>query len=428
MAIWKEIWEKRRGFWLFIPLLLLYATSYFQRTALPGTIYDTLVRELTLSAPQMANLSASFVYTYAIFQLVSGSLVDRFCGTRVVIGGGILFIAGSTLFPLCSNIYMLYAARMLTGIGASAMYLSLVREIDRLFGRKNYAVMFGIAYFCGYSGGLLGSLPFERLSAVYPWRYILLAMALLSLVFYLMVVFNRNKVALPEIPKTPFSVKPFYYILKNPLSWLVALCSSVNFSTYFIIQTVFGKKFLEDFAGFSSPGAAAVIFSLTLVCMFTMLTTSILTRLTGNRRRPLVLIACGICAASSLMMTLAIHFHLPSWIFAVIYCLFAAAAGIPPIFAMVMQEVNSRDIMAQSAAVSNMFGYLFVAIGSQLAGWLLDCFESTKTADGTVIYATSAYFTLFIAVSVISIMSFLLSFLIPETRGEYRYGNRLEKI
>ena len=218
MAIWKEIWEKRRGFWLFIPLLLLYATSYFQRTALPGTIYDTLVRELTLSAPQMANLSASFVYTYAIFQLVSGSLVDRFCGTRVVIGGGILFIAGSTLFPLCSNIYMLYAARMLTGIGASAMYLSLVREIDRLFGRKNYAVMFGIAYFCGYSGGLLGSLPFERLSAVYPWRYILLAMALLSLVFYLMVVFNRNKVALPEIPKTPFSVKPFYYILKNPLT------------------------------------------------------------------------------------------------------------------------------------------------------------------------------------------------------------------
>lgn len=419
MAIWKEIWEKRRGLWVFIPLVLLYAASYFQRTALPGTIYDTLTGELHLSAPQMANLSASFVYTYAFFQLISGSLVDRFCGTRVVIAGGIVFLAGTFLFPLCHHILLLYTARILTGIGASAMYLSLVREIDRLFGRKNYAVLFGIAYFCGYGGGLMGSLPFERLCAVFPWRNILLLVAFISLVIYIFVLLFRNKVPLPAIPRTPFSLNPFWYIAKNSLSWRVIICSGITFSTYFIIQTVFGKKFLQDFAGFSSAGAAAVIFSLTLVCMCTMLTTSFLTRLTGNRRRPWVLGACGLCAISSLLMVIAIFFKLPGWTFAVIYCLFAAAAGIPPIFAMVMQELNAKEVMAQSAAFSNMFCYLFVAIGAQLAGVLLDNFEITRDADGIIRYAPEAYLTLFIIVSGIALLSFAVALLIPETKGHY---------
>ena len=104
MALWQEIFKNKRSFGIFIPLVLLYATSYFQRTALPGTIYNTLVNELGLSAVQMANLGASFIYTYAICQLISGVMVDHFCGVRVTLTGGLVFLAGSFLFPLCSSL------------------------------------------------------------------------------------------------------------------------------------------------------------------------------------------------------------------------------------------------------------------------------------------------------------------------------------
>lgn len=419
MAIWQEISKNKRAFWVFIPLLLLYASSYFQRTALPGTIYETLADEFSLNAFQMGTLAASFVYPYALFQLVSGALVDRFCGTRVVLTGGLVFLAGIFLFPLCSNLYWLYFARMLTGIGASTMYLSLVRETDRFFGRKNYAVMFGIAYFCGYGGGLMGSLPFERLCGIFPWRSVLLVAAVISALLYLAIFAGRKKITLPPIPKTPFSLKPFGYILRNPLNWLLFICANVTFCTYFIIQTVFGKKFLEDFAGLSSAEAAAVIFILTVVCMTTMLTTSFLTRLTGNRRRPLVLFACGVCATASLLMTAAIYWHWNSWCFAVIYCLFAMAAGIPQIFSMVVQELNAKDIIAQSCSVSNMFGYLSVAVFSQLIGLLLDCFDTVEKSNGAVVYSDAAYLTLFVIVSVVTMCSFALSWKIPETKGHY---------
>ncbi|MBE6359819.1 MAG: MFS transporter [Lentisphaerae bacterium] len=418
MTVWQEISKNKKVFRIFIPMMLLYAASYFQRTALPGTIYNTLVSEFDLSAAQMGSLGAAFVYPYAICQLVSGSMVDRFCGTRVILTGGIIFLAGALLFPLCSNLPMLYLSRIITGIGASAMYLSLVRETDRFFGRKNYALMFGIAYFCGYAGGLMGSLPFERLCQLFPWRQVLLAGAVLAVLFYAGIAANLRSTTLPPIPKTPFSLAPFKFILCNPLSWLIIICGNINFCTYFIIQTVFGKKFLEDFAGFSSSAAAATIFALTLVCMFTMLGTSILTRLTGNRRRPLVRAACAMCALSSLLMLAAIRFGAPGWMFAVIYCMFAAAAGLPPIFSMLMQEFNSRDCIAQSSAVSNMFGYLSVAICSQLIGLLLDCFEKTERG-GNIIYSASAYQTLFIIVSAITVFAFILSLKIPETCGHY---------
>ncbi len=38
---------------LFVPLLLLYASSYFQRTAVPGTIFSQLQADLGLNAFQI---------------------------------------------------------------------------------------------------------------------------------------------------------------------------------------------------------------------------------------------------------------------------------------------------------------------------------------------------------------------------------------
>ena len=199
---------------------------------------------------------------------------------------------------------------------------------------------------------------------------------------------------------------------------MTIIAGNVNFCIYFVVQTFFGKKFLQDFAGFSSAAASGVIFALTLICMFTMLTSSFLTRMTGNRRRPLVITACGIGAASTIFMILAIACHLPGWVFAVIYCLFAMSAGIPPIFSMVMQELNSKDIVGQAAATSNMFGYLGVAVSSQLIGLLLDCFDKVEL-NGNTVYSADAYLTLFIILAAVSAFSFLMSFRIPETRGHY---------
>lgn len=88
---------------LFVPLLLLYASSYFQRTAVPGTIFSQLQADLGLNAFQIAGIGASFVYIYALSQLVVGMLADKYGGARVVTAGGILSAPARSFF-LCWTI------------------------------------------------------------------------------------------------------------------------------------------------------------------------------------------------------------------------------------------------------------------------------------------------------------------------------------
>ena len=128
--------SRRQAFLLFITLLMIYSASYFQRTALPGTIFDQLQRELSIDAAQVAAIGSAFVYAYSLPQLVTGMFIDRFCGSRVVVFGGLVFVAGALWMPFCTSYPMLCVSRAVTGLGASAMYLSLVKEVDRLFGRQ----------------------------------------------------------------------------------------------------------------------------------------------------------------------------------------------------------------------------------------------------------------------------------------------------
>ena len=400
----------------FVSMALVYSSSYFQRTAVPGQIFNELQSE-GLNGTEIGWISASFIYVYAICQIFVGVLVDKFCGSRVSAVGGIILLAGITVFPLCNSLPLLYISRATAGIGASCMYLSLVKEIDRMFERKNYAAMMGIAYFFGYGGGLIGTLPFSKLCQIFPWRNVLLGVAGLSALFYLFFICCIHKSKLPPVTRGKLSLRPLLAIMSNPYSWMLLFSSSVNFCTYFIIQTVFGKKFLQDFTGMSGTASAGVIFALTLVCMFTILGTGIIVRYTGNNRKPWLIGASGLILINSLAMTCSIYFKLPSCFFAIHYILYAVSAGVPSVFAMSMQELNSRNVITQSTAVCNMGGYLAVALMAPLIGFMLE--KISGNLPGNTTYTQEAYFMLFVIVSAVTLISFIVTILIPETRGHY---------
>ena len=230
----QEIWSRKRSFLLYIPLVLLYASSYFQRTSIPGTIFDQLQRDLQISALQVSYIGASFVYIYSLSQLFIGCLVDRFGARRVVTAGGLLFCCGVILFPLLNDPMMIYLSRMLSGIGAGTMYLSSLRESDRLFGRANYSVMIGVVYVCGYGGGLFGTLPFERLTAYFPWRHVLLAAGIFSLICYLWLVAayhspdGRGSVGVAS--KGSSGWQEIKRMLNNRFLWMDIFCGTLNFA------------------------------------------------------------------------------------------------------------------------------------------------------------------------------------------------------
>ena len=130
----------------------LYFFANIQRVAIPGAIFDRLQEELHLSAPGVTALGSSFMYVYALNQLVIGLFVNRYGGRRVMLPGALLFCLGSLLFPLSDGAW-LYFSRALTGFGASSIYLSLIDETIRSF-RKNRTVAVSLVIMTGYAGGV----------------------------------------------------------------------------------------------------------------------------------------------------------------------------------------------------------------------------------------------------------------------------------
>ena len=134
-GFFQNLIENRRKLWIFIPLLILYAISYFHRVAIPGTIFSQLLQE-GYTAEAIVSIASAFIMIYSISQVISGILADKYSGVRVVAFGGLLFIIGVNILPFSHSLFIMNLSRFIAGLGASTMYLGLVQEADRLFGRN----------------------------------------------------------------------------------------------------------------------------------------------------------------------------------------------------------------------------------------------------------------------------------------------------
>lgn len=126
--------------------------------------------ELGLSYSQLGVLFSSFFWTYAIFQIVSGWLVDRFPVNWVLAVGILGWSAATFATGLVHGFAALLIMRMVLGIGESVAYPSYSKIISRHFsesqrGRANSFICAGQA-----SGPAVGTLLGGLLIANVGWR------------------------------------------------------------------------------------------------------------------------------------------------------------------------------------------------------------------------------------------------------------------
>lgn len=402
----------------FAAMVSVYFFSYFQRAAVPGTIFNELQSDVGLSAATVTVLGSVFTWIYGGMQIGAGLLADRYGGVRTLLGGGLAMLVGSVWFPLAHDVVPLVAARALTGFGASFMYLSVVRELDRLFGHKHFTVWLGVLLAVGYCGGMTATLPFERATAAFGWRHSLLAVA--ALLFVALATAGLVLRRLGPEPRTarPLSLAPLLEVLRQRRCWPLLASSFIPFPILFVIQTVLGKKFLQDFGGLSSPAAAAFILIMATVSAASVMLGGSLPRLIGDRRKPwllggalLLLIAVGSLLAGTLLQA-------PAWVFLSGYILLAASSISVPSGTATIKELNRPESVAAAVSVFNALAYIGCGTISQAGGWILERYHDTArvTAAG-VIYPPAAYVALCCFLTTLAGLNLVLIWRVPETRS-----------
>ena len=407
----------RRRF--FLRLILcgtgLYFFANIQRVAVPGAIFDLLQRDLHLSAPGVTALGSVFMYVYALNQLLIGLFVSRYGGRRVILPGALLFCLGSLLFPLSSGIW-LYVSRALTGFGASSLYLALIDETIRAC-RKNYAIVVSLVITAGYAGGIVANAPFVAVVRAAGWQRTLLGVAGLTILCYLLFAAVSSLRKLPPVRRdVPFRFSPFCQVLAVGNNRMVFLFSGLNFGLYYVIQTVIGKKFLEDFCGFSSPDAAWILSLTGLISAVAGTLLAVLSRLAGNRRAVFCRIAGAVSVSVFGLITLLLLCDLHSGWIALLFCLLASTGSMSSIAIPLLHETNPRELAGPAVCFMNFSFYLAVAFFGNLSGWLLNTFPP-ETVGNTLVYPRNSYLAVFAVLALASVAVLLGALNVRERAG-----------
>ncbi len=397
----------------------LYFFSFFQRVAVPGSIFNDLQTEFAISASDVTRLSAIYLLVYASLQPFAGYMADRFGGIRVVLVSGMLLCIGSILFPLSHGETGLYLSRALVGLGASTMYLCMVKETDHYFGGKNFAPIFGILCLLGYAGGLAGTRPFRMLVENMGWRNSCMTAAIFTCIILICSWILMRKVNRDEAVKKPEHIfKSMGTVFKNRLNYPLLITIPLCFSIYLSIQATIGSKFLEDFCGISPLASSGYTFTMMFFTMSAMLLSGFASKMIGNRRKCFVIFNGVSTMIAMLMILTGIIFRLHPSFFLAAFILSATASGCTPVNASFMRELNPPDKVAVSIGIFNTVVYAMVAVMAQVIGQVLDSFKDMAVnTEKARVYPPSAYITIFSIFLAFSIVAVVASFYSRETHG-----------
>ena len=171
--------------WGIVVLLLLsVCINYIDRGSL-SVAAPVIAKEFSLSDQRLGYLLSAFFWSYTVFQLVVGWLVDRRDVKWVYAIGFLVWSVAMAATGLGNSFAALFAARLVLGIGESVFLPSVSKIVVRLFpaerrGLPNALVDVGTKIGPGLST-LLGGLMIGR----YGWRALFIGVGLASLLWLL---------------------------------------------------------------------------------------------------------------------------------------------------------------------------------------------------------------------------------------------------
>ncbi len=398
---------KDKKFLLHLGLILLgtlfYFVANFQRIAIPGAIFDILEQELSVGAPEITAFGAIYMYVYAFTQLLNGVFVDRFGGYRVMIVGALIMTIGCIIFPITSNLPLMYFSRALLGLGGSMFYLSLIKELGQLFEEKDFGIALSIMLFIGYAGGIAANAPFVMAMRVLTWREILLIIAgivLISVIAYLALM---PKVKLQEVNKqVGLKALPFQLVLHKSHNRNLFTFACCNFGISYVIQTVIGKKFLEDFCLMTSAKAAVVLSIMAIVAAVFNIVNASVCKLFHNHRVIFLKGASFVTFFSLLAICIFIWLDIRTLFIAFIFCVLAANASLSSLLVPVLYATNRKMISGTAVSILNFSYFMAVGLLGTATGYILNVFEPSRIGK-TLVYSSNSYLLLFGVFLVLSV-------------------------
>lgn len=189
-------------------------------TRITDPLVPQIAQTFAVDVNAVALLSTAFALPWAFSQPVLGPAGDLLGKTRVIVFGLTLLAASTLLGALATDIRVLFASRILSGISAAAVGPVAFALAADLLPARERQVGIGRILTASISGQLLGAVGAGLLGDFVGWRGVLFAIAAALLLASVTALFGFRGVAEPRAERIAFSVVFANYrtIFANPLA------------------------------------------------------------------------------------------------------------------------------------------------------------------------------------------------------------------
>ena len=245
---------------LVVLLVLAIGINYLDRGSL-SVAKPALAAEYALNPTQMGFLFSAFFWSYALFQLVSGWLVDRYDVKWVYAGGFVLWSAATLAMSFFSTFAAFFALRLLLGIGESVAYPATSRILAEHLPEDRRGLANGLIDAGSKLGPALSTLLGGLVVAEYGWRALFLVLGVASffwLIPWIALVPSQGRPGVDAAATTPPEPAiTLLELLRRREVWGTSLgMFCLGFVWYFLLSWL--PSYLVDARGFSLSSMAVL--------------------------------------------------------------------------------------------------------------------------------------------------------------------------
>lgn len=297
--------------WLVCFSAALFFFFEFMQVNMFNAITPALMKEFSLSAGRVGQISANYFYATLIFLFPAGMILDRVSTRKVIL----VAMASSVLctygFAFITDIWFADVCRFITGIGGSFCLISCIRLASHWFPARRLALVIGLVVTLAMFGGMLAQTPMTLLTDLLGWRKMLFIDAALGTIMLMIIALFVQDYPSSEInPHETHPVltgKAFIQALGKSLlnlqNWLGGLYTSLLNLPVFLLGAMWGSLYLVQIHNLTRTQSS---FVTSMIFIGTIIGSPLIGWFSdriGLRRFPMI-----ISAALSLLVVLIIMF------------------------------------------------------------------------------------------------------------------------
>ncbi len=387
-----------------LPFGLGYFLSYLLR-AVNAVVAPELVSDLKLSATDLGVLTAAYLFSFALFQIPLGILLDRYGPRRVQTALLTIAALGAALFAFGNSAMTLAAARTLIGIGFAGGLMASFKAVVLWVPETRRALANSLVMSFGAIGLLISTAPMQWIVQQVGWRpafLMLAAVTLLSAVIVRLVVPDR--VTAPAGGTLGQQTRAVAGIMSNRAFLALAPMLSLTAGTHIAIQTLWAAPWFTDVVGLDRTATANMLFLMAAAFFAGILVSGAIADWFSRRGVDSLTVMLGFLAlflgAQAVMISDWAPLRVASWL------IFGMSGQVAILAYPWLSSYFGTALSGRANTAMNMLIFSTAFAVQAAIGGIIDLFP--RTAAGT--YPAAAYkiaFGIFLALQALSVLWYL---------------------